>query len=69
MEPKLEFNIDGVVIKITVESARKLRNQLNDILGDDRIYYPTYPSHPQIPWDGPPPYPPMPWVTEPLYRD
>lgn len=67
MEPKLEFEVNGVIIKITVEQARKLRDQFNDVLGDG--YYPTRPFSPQIPWDGPPPYPPTPWKTDRLYRD
>jgi len=52
MDAKIVFKVGDKKIKLTHEEVLELRQALNDIFKDERVYYPTWPipQYPLSPW-------------------
>lgn len=57
-------NIDGEKLELTIEEAKALQKELNDMFGveKEKIYIPSVPVNP-YPWDTDPYRQPSPWVN------
>jgi hypothetical protein len=63
-------NIDGEKLELTIEEAKSLQKELNDMFGVEKeieyrpINIPSIPTSPYVPWGQPyEPYPYSPWST------
>lgn len=61
----INLELNGQKVEITIEEAKNLYRQLKELVGNEREYYPVYPSYPY--WDTSPYWKEqMPWWHEPV---
>lgn len=62
----INLELNGQKVEITIEEAKNLYRQLKELLGNEKEYYPVYPSYPYYRDTSPYLKEPLPWWQDPI---